>query len=142
MNGEAQRSISIIESTKENFKQYGLDPMYYFEVKKDSIYFHRFYFHKSDTSLKIIIKTQGVQSVENIKIPGKPTFDLRALDEIRAEIDSLGYLEVGESKDLLFLYANAPEDKNPLWCPAGMPRETVMRSFIMFSAREYKNHIK
>jgi hypothetical protein len=130
-NGELLNSKSVIEDTKEQFKQYGLDPINYFQAKKDSVYFHRFYFHKTDTSIKIIIKTHGVTSLANIKIPGKPLFDLRALYEIKTEIDSLGFIEINKPKDVLFL-----------WCPAGMPRETVIKKFYYVLFISVKNYNK
>jgi hypothetical protein len=122
-------SKSVFEDTKNSFKEYGLDPTYYFEAKKDSVYFHRCYFHMYEDSLKIVVKTHGVTTVTNIKIPGNPTFSFRAVDDIQSKIDSLGQLEIPVQKDLLFLYANSPLDKSPLWCPSGLSRESVIKKF-------------
>jgi len=85
--------------------------------------------NKYDDSLKIVINTHGVTTLTNIKIPGNPTFSFRAVDDIQSEIDSLGHLEINTQKDLLFLYANAPIDKSPLWCPSGLPKESLIKNF-------------
>jgi hypothetical protein len=140
INGKLISAKSIIDYTKDQFKQYGLDPINYFKAKKDSIYLHRFYFIKRDTSLEIKVNTQGVTAKHTINTLGKSTYDLRAQFEIKSEIDSLGYLEGNKSKDLLFLYANAPESKEPLWCPAGMPRDIVIKKFyhvIFITVKDY-----
>jgi hypothetical protein len=139
-NGDLISSRSIIDYTKDQFKKYGLDPINYFQVKKDSVYLHRFYFIKRDTALIIKVNTHGVTALQNIKTLGQATFDLRTQFEIKTEIDSLGYIECDKQKDLLFLYANAPNDKEPLWCPAGMPREMVIKKFyyvLFVSIKKY-----
>ena len=141
IEGELISAKSVIEYTKDQFKQYGLDPISYFQAKMDTIYLHRFYFIKKDTSLEIKVNTHGVTAKQTINTLGKSTYDLRAQFEIKTEIDSLGYVEGNKPKDILFLYANAPESKEPLWCPAGMPRDIVIEKFyhvIFITVKDYK----
>jgi hypothetical protein len=72
---------------------------------------------------------------------GISLFDLRALEAIKTEIDSTGYIELNNPKELIFLYANKNDSKEPLWCPSGLPKKEVIKRFyyvLFISIKEYK----
>ena len=72
-------------------------------------------------------------------------FDFRAFEAIKTEIDSTGYIELNKLKDLIFLYANKNDSKEPFWCPSGLPKMEVMKRFyyvLFISIKEYKKSKK
>jgi hypothetical protein len=141
INGKMVSEKSIITSAQKKFAGYGIDWTKYFRPKKDSIYFHRFYFIKKDTAVTIRLKSHGYSTVEKLDNLGISLFDLRALEAIKTETDSTGYIRLNKPKDLIFLYANKSESKEPLWCPSGLPKKEVIKRFyyvLFISIREYK----
>ena len=82
-----------------------------------------------DSTLSIRLKSHGYSTVEKIDNLGISLFDLRARETAKAEIDSTGYIKVNSSKDLIFLYANKGDSKEPLWCPSGLPKKEIIKRF-------------
>lgn len=134
---------SIIQSTRKKFEEYGIDWKKYFNPLKDSIYFHRFYFKKQDSTLSLRIKSQGSSSVETINKLGSSLYDLRTLDKIKSEIDENDFLTVDSEKDLIFLYSNMNNVRSePLYCPSGLPKNEVIKRFkyvLYIKLKLYKN---
>ncbi len=141
INGKLISEKSMITAAQKKFSEYGIDWTKYFKPKKDSNYFHRFYFIKKDTAVTIRLKSHGYSTVENLDNLGISLFDLRALEAIKTEIDSIGYINLNKPKDLIFLYANKGDSKEPLWCPSGLPKKEVIKRFyyvLFISMKEYK----
>lgn len=82
---------------------------------------------KKDSVLSIRIKSHGYSTVE--KTPNLGVSLLRARWATKTEIDSFGYLKLDRPKDLLFLYANKDSNKEPLWCPSGLPKEEIVKRY-------------
>jgi len=141
INGKLINEKSMITTARKKFEDYGIDWTKYFKPQKDSIYFHRFYFIKNDTAVTIRLKSHGYSAVEKLDNLGISLFDLRALESVKTEIDSTGYIKLDRSKDLIFLYANKNDNKEPLWCPSGLPKmEVIKRFYYVFyiTIKEYK----
>lgn len=141
IDGKLINERSIISAAQKKFDEYGIDWAKYFKPKKDSIYFHRFYFIKKDTAVTIRLKSHGYSTVEKLDNLGISLFDLRVLEAIKTEIDSTGYIKLNMPKDLIFLYANKNDNKEPLWCPSGLPKKEVIKRFyyvLYISIKEYK----
>jgi len=142
INGKAVSKKTLVSLAKEKFQPYGIDYKKYFKPKKDSIYFHRFYFFKKDTALVVRVKTQGYST--NVKLENANTslYDLRARWNIKEETDSLGFIQLNGEKDLLFLYANSKDNKEePLWCPSGLPKKEILKRYYyvaFISTKEYR----
>ncbi|WP_133356254.1 hypothetical protein [Seonamhaeicola sediminis] len=142
-NGQMINNISLIKDTKGKFKKYGIEASNYFIPKKDSdsIYFHRFYFHKKDSLISLKIKSHGMESKYDFSLAGKSTLDLSAIYTAKDEIDSLGFIKIEHTKPLMFLYANSEKDKEePLWCPSGIKKEDLVKRFyyvILISMKEF-----
>lgn len=129
-DGKLINTKSIVQSTRKKFEDYGLDWKKYFNPLKDSIYFHRFYFRKQDSTLSLRIKSQGSSSVETINKLGSSLYDVRTLDKIKSEIDKSGFLTLDSEKDLIFLYSNMNNNRSePLYCPSGLPKNEVIKRF-------------
>lgn len=132
--GELTNRKTVIEMTQEAFKDFGLDAKSYARPKMDStqldsVYFHRFYFEKSDSILKVHIKSHGITSPIEFDIKDLSLGDVRARYETKEEIDSIGYIDLyNEKKLLLLFYANKDPDL-PLWCPAGLPVDQLKKKF-------------
>jgi hypothetical protein len=140
LNGKLVSEKSVITAAQKKFDEYGIDWTKYFKPKKDSIYFHRFYFIKNDTAVTVRLKSHGYSTIEKLDNLGLSLFDLRALEAIKAEIDSVGYVKLNKPKDLIFLYANKSDSKEPLWCPSGLPKKEVIKRFhyvLFISIKEY-----
>lgn len=141
INGKLISEKSIIAAANEKFKKYGIDWVKYFKPKKESIYFHHLYFNKKVTGVSFRLKSHGYSTIENLDNLGISLFDLRALESTKAEIDSIGNIELNKPKDLIFLYANKNDNKDPLWCPSGLPKKEVIKRFyyvLYISIKEYK----
>ena len=141
IDGKLISEKSIITAAQKKFDEYGIDWTKYFKPKKDSIYFHRFYFIKKDTAVTIRLKSHGYSTIEKLDNLGISLFDLRALEAIKTEIDSTGYIKLNKPKDLIFLYANKNDSKEPLWCPSGLPKKEVIKRFyyvLFITIKEYK----
>ena len=134
-------SISIIDDAKNIFESIGIDADTYFRPKKDSIYYHRFYFMKKDSTIKIRVKTHGFENSKSFSLAGKSTFSFNAFSNFKSENDLI-YLEIDESEILVFLYANSSNDRDkPLWCPSGLSKEQLLERFYYFifiSVEPYK----
>lgn len=147
-NGKLLKTISIIDDTKDEFKNIGLDPTDYFKPKNtdDSVFTHRIYFHQIDTLMRAKIKIHGIESKQDFSFKTKSTFDLRALYSTKTEIDSFGYISVkgSETVPLMFLYANSADNKDgALFCPAGAPKDKLIQHFyyvIYISVKEYEHN--
>ncbi|TBN00441.1 hypothetical protein EYD45_14330 [Hyunsoonleella flava] len=142
-NGQMINKISLVKDTKEKFKKYGIEASNYLVPKKDSdsIYFHRFYFHKKDSLISLKIKSHGIGSKHDFSLTGKSTFDMSAIYSAKEEIDSLGFIKIEHTKPLMFLYANSEKEKEePLWCPSGIEKEDLVKRFyyvILISMKEF-----
>lgn len=141
IDGKLISDRSIIATAQKKFDEYGIDWTKYFKPKKDSVYFHRFYFIKKDTGVTIRLRSHGYSTVEKPDNLSVSLYDLRALEAIKTEIDSTGYIELNKPRDLIFLYANKNDSKEPLWCPSGLPKKEVIKRFyyvLFITIKEYK----
>lgn len=141
INGKLINEQSIISGAQKKFGEYGIDWTKYFKPRKDSVYIHRFYFIKKDTAVTIRLNSHGYSTLEKLDNLGISLFDLRALEASKTEIDSTGYIILNKPKDLIFLYANKSNSKEPLWCPSGLPKKEVIKRFyyvLFISIKEYK----
>ena len=130
VNGILVNQKSLITEAKIKFEKAGVDWWKkYFIANTDSVYYSRFYFIKRDSSVILRLKTHGYSSNENITILGSALFDCRMIDSAKLEIDKSGSLSVKENGDVLFLYANKKNIKDPLWCPSGLPKSEVIKRF-------------
>jgi hypothetical protein len=121
-------SISVIDDVKGQFEEIGWDVISYFKPKADSIYFHRFYFIEKDSTLKVRIKSHGIELFKEFSLSGKSTFSFSAFDIFTLENNS--YLEVDKPAILMYLYANSSnEEDKPLWCPTGLSKEQLLERF-------------
>jgi len=125
-------SISVVDDTKSIFGEFGIDATSYFKPEVDSIYFHRFYFIKKDSILRVRIKTHGIESNKEFSLSGKSTFSFNAFSNIKSE-ENINYLEIDEPELLVYLYANSSNEKDkPLWCPSGLSKEQLLERFYYF----------
>jgi hypothetical protein len=125
-------TISIIDDAKSIFGKIGYNAITFFEVEKDSIYFHRFYFVKKDSILRIRIKTHGFEVYKDFSLSGKSAFSFNALADFKSE-DGRKYLEIDKSEIIMFMYANSSEEKDkPLFCPNGLTKEQLLERFHYF----------
>ena len=128
-------SISIIGDATKAFEQYygaGIDLTSYFKPKKDSIYFHRFFFVEKDSIVSIKIKTIGLETQKEFSLSGKSTFGFNAFNNFKSE-ENVKYLEGAKSEILVFLYANSSNEKDkPLFCPTGLSKEQLLEKFYYF----------
>jgi hypothetical protein len=133
-NGELIKKISVIEDSKSAFEQYGIDALSYFKPKRDSVYFHRFYFFKNDSTIKIRVKTHGIETVKDFSLKGKSLYSINANNDIGSKLRDNQYIEVeNEPEILLYLYANSVDENNkPLWCPNGLSKEKLLERFYYF----------
>jgi hypothetical protein len=135
-------SISIIDDAKNIFGSIGIDADTYFRPKKDSVYFHRFYFIEKDSIIKIRTKTHGFENSKSFSLIGKSTFSFNAFSNFKSENDK-NYLEIDEPEILVYMYANSSNDKDkPLWCPSGLSKEQLLDRFYYFifiSVEPYKD---
>lgn len=142
-NGKMITNHSLINDTKQKFLKHGVNATNYFypSKNKDSVYFHRFYFHKQDTLMSLKIKSHGIESKYDFNFNRKSTYNLSAFYSAKSEIDSLGYMNVEQNKPLMFLYANSEKTKEqPLWCPSGITKDNLISKFyyvIFISIQEY-----
>ena len=133
-NRELLQKISIIDDIRRAFEEIGVDGLSYFNPQKDSIYFHRFYFFKNDSIVKIRLKAHGVEAPKEFDLKGKSLYAINTDNGIDVSSKNDQYVEVGdESKILLYLYANSIEEKDkPLWCPNGLSKEQLIERFHYF----------
>ena len=142
IDGKLISERSVIAAAKKKFEDYGIDWTKYFKPNKSAVFYHRFYFVKKDNAVSIRLKSHGYSSVEKLDNLGVSLYDLRALESIKAETDSIGHISLGDPKDLIFLYANKKDSQEPLWCPSGLPKKEVIKRFyyvLYIRMREYKN---
>ena len=136
------KKISVIDDTKQTFEQIGVNGLSYFKAPQDSVYFHRFYFFKNDSTIKIRVKTHGIEMTKDFNFNGKSLYSINTyIDGSKSESNL--YTEIGdEPQILLFLYANSIDEKNkPLWCPNGLSKEQLLERFYYFifiSIESYK----
>ena len=134
-------AISIIDDAKSLFGKIGYDAITFFEVEKDSIYFHRFYFVEKENIVKIRIKTHGFETHKDFSLSGKSTFSFKALADFKSE-DGRKYLEIEKPEMIMFMYANSSEERDkPLLCPNGLSKEQLLERFhyfIFVSVEPYK----
>ncbi len=142
-NGILVNQKSLISDAKIKFEKAGVDWWKkYFAAEKDSIYYNRFYIIKRDSSLILRLKTHGYSSFENITSLGSALFDSRIVDLAKLEIDKNGSLSPEKNADVLFLYANKKNSKEPLWCPSGLPKAEVIKRFdyvLFIKIKEFQN---
>ena len=125
-------SVSIIDYAKSAFGKIGIDAISYFKPKKDSIYFHRFYFVVKDSTVSVRFKTHGFSGPREFSLSGKSTFSFNAFDNFKVEND-MTFLEVDKPEILMYLYANSSDEKDkPLWCPNGLSKEQLLERFYYF----------
>ncbi len=85
-NGKLVQKISLIDTTKASLsKWYGGDIMNLFKPEKDSIYFHRFYFHNKDSILELNIKTHKLTQPLKFNIGDIGLVSVRAIYAIHEE---------------------------------------------------------
>jgi len=130
-NGKLVQKISLIDSIKVSLsKWYGDETMNFFKpeldsLKKDSIYFHRFYFHNKDSILDLSIKTHKITKLLKFNIDDLGLVSVRAIYAINEEIKKNGFIQVDTGKVILFLYANN-KNKQILLCPSGLDKKTLI----------------
>jgi hypothetical protein len=121
-------SVSVIDDMKGELEKIGMDAISYFKPKADSIYFHRFYFIEKDSTLKVRIKSHGIELSKEFSLSGKSTFSFSAFDIFTLENNSC--LEIDKPEILVYLYANSSNEKDkPLWCPSGLSKEQLLERF-------------
>lgn len=130
-NKELIKRISVIDATKKLFEPHGINALSYFKPEKDSVYMHRFYFFKNDSTIKIKLQSQNMVTGEDFNFKGKSLYYINTDSNISSEIRDNQYIKItDEPKMLLYLYANSLEDKDkPLWCPAGLSKEELLKRF-------------
>lgn len=133
-NKQLIKKISVIEKIKTAFEQYGIDALSYFKPERDSVYFHRFYFFKNDSTIKLQIKTHGIQAVESFSFKGKSLYDINTYNDTSSKLNENRYMEIkNEPEILLYLYANSTDENDkPLWCPNGLSKEQLLERFYYF----------
>ena len=137
---------TAIGITNEQFKDYGIDAVGYAtpkmkEGQKDSVYWHRIYAQNTDTLLTINVKTHGITVPMEFDVSDLTVANIRAVYETKEDIDKNSYLTVTGRRNLAFFYANNNPDQ-ALFCPAGMPKENVIKSFyyaVFVSIEPYSN---
>jgi hypothetical protein len=132
-DGKLTQTQTAIETTNKAFEGYGIDAKAYViprmdSTQLDSVYFHRFYSEETDTAVTINVKTHGLTVPVKFDVTNLAVGNVRAKYETKEEIDKNGFMEVEEKKLLLFFYANKDENK-PLFCPAGLPKEKIIKQF-------------
>ena len=133
-NKELIKKISVIEDVKSAFEQYGMDGLSYFKPETDSVYFHRFYFFKDDSTVKIRVKTHRTELEKKFSFEGKSLYGINTNGDTGSELRNNPYIEIGDEPEiLLYLYANSAEEKDkPLWCPNGLSKEQLLENFYYF----------
>ena len=133
-NKELIKKISVIDDVKHSFSQIGIDGLSYFKPKNDSTYFHRFYFFKNDSTMKIRVKTHGVELEKVFNFEGKSLYSINTEGSIGDELRENQHIEFkNENRILLYLYANSLNEKDkPLWCPNGLSKEQLLERFYYF----------
>ena len=133
-NKELIKKISIIDDVKQTFGQIGVNGLSYFKAPKDSVYFHRFYFFKNDSTIKIRIKTHGLETSKVFSLEGKSLYSINTNGDTGSELRNNQYMEIEDKPEiLLYLYANAADEKDkPLWCPNGLSKEQLLERFYYF----------
>ena len=134
-NKELIKKISVIEDVKNGFEQSGLDGLSYFKPETDSVYFHRFYFFKDDSTVKIRVKTHRIEfEPPKFSFEGKSLYGINTNGDTGSELRNNPYIEIGDEPEiLLYLYANSAEEKDkPLWCPNGLSKEQLLENFYYF----------
>lgn len=138
--GDLKKTTSIIKRAIEVFNPYGMDGLGYFKAKKDSVYMHRFYFHEKDTVLQLDIKSHGFSMKMNFSLTNTSTFNYNALGY--EEMDSTGYLEIENSKELFYMYGNSDKESNmPLQCSNGLSKQQLINTYnhlIILTVEKYK----
>ena len=125
-------SISVIDDMISQFEKIGIDAISYFKPEADSIYFHRFYFIAKDSTIKVRIKSHGIEVPKKFSLSGKSAYSFNAFNNIKFEND-ISYLEVDKPEILVYLYANSSDEKDkPLWCPSGLSKEQLLERFYYF----------
>ncbi len=144
-NGMPVGKQSLIDSIKSSLTKFGGDTMRFFKPKMDSLKrsstnFHRFYMHRTDSTLGVTIKTHSITKPFKFNIENLGTGNVRATNAIYKEINKNGFLKVNKDKTLLFFYANKKEEQT-LWCPSGLDKETLINRYyycLFIIARPYK----
>jgi len=133
-NKELIKKVSVIDDVKQSFVEIGIDGLSYFKPKNDSTYFHRFYFFKNDSTMKIRMKTHGIELEKVFAFEGKSLYSINTDGSIGDELRENQHVEFNnESKILLYLYANSVNEKDkPLWCPNGLSKEQLLERFYYF----------
>jgi hypothetical protein len=124
---------TVIETAQEAFKVVEVDVKDYMRPKlaegvTDSVFLHRIYSERKDSTLTLFVKTHGVSSPIEFSVHDLSVGDIRARFEVKEELDAQGFLSVEDSKWLLFFYANK-DPNEPLWCPAGLSKEQIVKQF-------------
>jgi len=138
--GDLKKTTSTINRAIELFNPYGIDGLGYFKVEKDSVYLHRFYFHEKDTVLQLDVKLHGFSMRMNFSLTNTSTFNYNALGF--EEIDSIGYLEIENSKELFYMYGNSDKESDMvLQCSNGLSKQQLIKMYnhlIILTVEEYK----
>ncbi len=88
---KTSKKTYIIENTKEAFKNYNINILSYFKVKKDSVYFYRFYFNKKDTLLTI--KILSITSPQKFSLSGHHFFLIELFMRLKLKLIVLDSLK-------------------------------------------------
>ena len=142
-NKELIKKVSVIDDVKQSFGQIGINGLSYFKPENDSTYFHRFYFFKNDSTMKIRMKTHGIELEKVFNFEGKSLYSINTDGSIGDELRKNQYIAFkNENSILLYLYANSLNEKDkPLWCPNGLSKEQLLERFYYFvfiSVEPYK----
>ena len=125
-------TISVIDEAKSLFGPFGIDAIPYFKPRADSIYFHRFYFVEKDNTVRVNIKSHGIEMPKEFSLSGKSKFSFDAFNNFVSE-GNVKYLDIDKSEILVYLYANSLDEKDkPLWCPSGLSKEQLLERFYYF----------
>ena len=133
-NKELIKKISVIDDTKQAFGKIGVDGLSYFKAPKDSVNFHRFYFFKNDSAIKIRVKTHGIETTKDFSFKGKSLYSINTNNDTGSELRNNQDIEIEDKPEiLLYLYANSVAEKvKPLWCPNGLSKEQLLERFYYF----------
>ena len=124
-NKKLLKKISVIDDVRQTFGKIGIEGLSYFKPAADSVYFHRFYFFKKDSTLKMQIRAHGISQPLHFQLSGKSLYSINTYNDDNGPVD--------EPKILLYLYANSIEEKDkPLWCPNGLSKEQLLERFYYF----------
>lgn len=138
--GELKKSTSIINRAIELFNPFGIDGLGYFKIEKDSVYMHRFYFHKKDTVLQLDIKSHGFSMNMKFSLANTSTFDYSALEF--EKIDRIGFLEINNPIEILYMYGNSDKESDkPLLCSNGLSKQQLIKMYnhiIILTVEKYR----